>query len=161
MDCFLPDEAALQRLAAVTANTMPASTGLQSRPWVFYLEGDLGTGKTTFARALLNAMGEPGPVRSPTYGLLAQYLTPGGRVLHLDLYRIEDQSEVAQLGLDDYVEGYRLWLIEWPARAPDRLPACDVCLQLSVKDEGRLATLSPKTDSGRSWVDAISAGRVS
>lgn len=161
MEQFLPDEAALQRLAEAVARAMPESAGPLAKPLTIYLEGDLGTGKTTFARALLKALGETGPVRSPTYGLLAEYLTPGGRVLHLDLYRIQDPAELGQLGLGDYMDGYRLWLVEWPARAPERLPASDLCLQLGVKGHGRMATLLPTSDVGRRWVAAVNAGPVS
>jgi len=161
MQRFLPDEAALRQFAETLASAMPGADKPSGKPLVVYLEGDLGTGKTTFARAMLRALGEPGPVRSPTYGLLAEYQTPAGRVLHLDLYRIEDPAEVSQLGVDDYIEDYRLWLIEWPARAPDRLPISDLRLRLGVKDHGRLAELSPTTPAGQSWLDAINAGPVS
>jgi tRNA threonylcarbamoyladenosine biosynthesis protein TsaE len=161
MERFLPDEAALQRFAQVVARAMPDSGNPLARPLVIYLEGELGTGKTTFARAMLKALGEPGPVRSPTYGLLAEYQTPAGRVLHLDLYRIQDPAELEQLGLGDYMDDCRLWLVEWPARAPNRLPASDLCLQLGVKNQCRLATVLPNTAAGQCWVDAISAEPVS
>ena len=152
---ILPDEAALERLAGAAAISMPAS------PLVVYLEGDLGTGKTTFARALLRSLGEPGPVRSPTYGLMAEYTTPAGRVLHLDLYRNQDPAELSQLGLADYVAGSRLWLIEWPERAAGRLPASDIRLRLEVDGPGRSVEIRPTSPAGRQWAEAISAGRFS
>jgi tRNA threonylcarbamoyladenosine biosynthesis protein TsaE len=157
LQLFLPDEAALERLARTAASAMPQS----AHPLVVYLEGDLGTGKTTFARALLGALGELGPVRSPTYGLLAEYTTPSGRVLHLDLYRIRVAEELVQLGLADYLPDSRLWLIEWPERAASHLPAADVRLRLLVKDSGRDLELSPKSEAGAQWVAAISAHHTS
>jgi tRNA threonylcarbamoyladenosine biosynthesis protein TsaE len=153
----LPDEAALAHLAQRFARAMPESTG----PLVVYLEGELGTGKTTFARALIQELGEPGPVRSPTYGLVSEYHTPAGRLLHLDLYRIQDPAELEQLGLGDYLPGSRLWLIEWPERAVDRLPAGDIRLSLSVSGAGRHLEFTPMTQAGRRWLDVLSAGPVS
>ena len=150
---IVPDEAALEQLAVAASIAMPDSS-----PLVVYLEGDLGTGKTTFARALLRSMGEPGPVRSPTYGLMAEYTTPAGRVLHLDLYRIQDPAELSQLGLADYLPGSRLWLIEWPERAAGRLPASDMRLRLEVNEPGRSVEIRPTSPAGQHWVKAISAG---
>lgn len=153
----LRDEPALAELARRFARTMPDST----RPLVLHLQGDLGTGKTTFARALIQELGEAGPVRSPTYGLVAEYDTPAGRVLHLDLYRIQDPAELEQLGLGDYLPGSRLWLVEWPERAVDRVPASDIRACLSVRGAGRELELTTKTEPGRQWLAAASADPVS
>ncbi|MEO8307882.1 MAG: tRNA (adenosine(37)-N6)-threonylcarbamoyltransferase complex ATPase subunit type 1 TsaE [Pseudomonadota bacterium] len=153
---YLHDEEAMQQLAGVVAVAMPATS-----PLVVYLEGDLGTGKTTFARALLRSMGETGPVRSPTYGLMSEYTTPNGRVLHLDLYRIRDPAELTQLGLGDYVVGSRLWLVEWPERSGGKLPASDMRLRLSVDEPGRNVEIDPTSQAGQQWVTAITADRTS
>jgi tRNA threonylcarbamoyladenosine biosynthesis protein TsaE len=152
----LPDEPALAQLARRVARAMPDSP----RPLVLHLQGDLGTGKTTFARALIQQLGATGPVRSPTYGLVAEYDTPAGRVLHLDLYRIQDRDELEQLGLGDYLPGSRLWLVEWPERAVDGVPACDILVCLSARGAGRDLELTAMTDQGRQWL-AASAGPVS
>jgi tRNA threonylcarbamoyl adenosine modification protein YjeE len=146
----------MERFADMAARAMPGDS-----PLVVHLQGDLGTGKTTFARALLRSLGEIGPVRSPTYGLMAEYATPAGRVLHLDLYRIQDPAELTQLGLGDYLAGSRLWLIEWPERATGRLPASDLRLHLAVKESGRQVEIEPTSEAGMRWAAAISAGRFS
>ena len=115
----LPDADATGRLATALAMTAPT-------PAVVYLQGDLGAGKSTLARAWLRALGVRGAVRSPTYTLVERYPVAGGaEALHLDLYRIGDAGELEFLGLDS--AGVALWLVEWADREPHhqvgRLPA--------------------------------------
>ena len=90
----VPDEVAVSSLAAIFARLLES-------PLVIYLEGDLGAGKTMFARALIHALGYQGYVKSPTYGLLESYAVAGFSILHLDLYRIEDPEELEYLALRD------------------------------------------------------------
>lgn len=108
-----------------------------SRGGVVFLEGDLGAGKTTLARGLLRALGVSGPVRSPTYTLMEPYEIGGRVVLHLDLYRLRDPSELWELGLDSYPPDRCLWLIEWPERAAALLPAPSLRLRLEPVDSRR------------------------
>ena len=75
-------------------------------PLVIWLQGDLGAGKTSFARALIHALGYKGRVKSPTYGLLEQYQIASLQILHMDLYRINDPGELEFLGLE-VVIGFR------------------------------------------------------
>jgi tRNA threonylcarbamoyladenosine biosynthesis protein TsaE len=150
----LPDEAATLACAAQLAQNLPAS----DLPLVLYLHGDLGTGKTTLARGLLHALGEPGAVRSPTYGLLNEYTLPAGRVVHLDLYRLRSPAELVALGLADHLPGSRLWLIEWPEQAAGQgLPAADVEAHLEVEGAGRRVQLDASSASGERWLAAVSA----
>jgi tRNA threonylcarbamoyladenosine biosynthesis protein TsaE len=79
---------------------------------VILLEGELGAGKTTFVRGLLEGLGHEGPVRSPTFNLL-QVFDTDPPVLHADLYRLSDASSV---GLEDYLDSH-ICLIEWPDAA--------------------------------------------
>ena len=87
---------------------------------VVHLQGDLGAGKSTLARALLRALGVSGAIRSPTYTLIERYPVEGGEAWHLDLYRIGDAGELEFLGLDDAAAV--LWLVEWPERGGASLP---------------------------------------
>ena len=143
----LPDEAATvafaERLAAV------ARIGD-----VLALEGDLGAGKTTFARAFIQALTEgPEEVPSPTFTLAQAYETPRGTVHHFDLYRLSRPEETAELGLDDaFADG--ISLIEWPDRLGSRLPnrCLTVGLAFAAGDPGaRRARL----DGGGDWPERL------
>jgi tRNA threonylcarbamoyl adenosine modification protein YjeE len=148
-EVLLSDEAATLDWAARLASCLPKS----GPPLVLYLHGDLGTGKTTLARGLLHALGEQGAVRSPTYGLLAEYLTPAGPVLHLDLYRLRSPGELLALGLGDYLPGSRLWLIEWPELAAGQgLPRADAEVHLEVQGAGRSLHVDSRSPAGERWL---------
>ncbi|MGQ0673127.1 MAG: tRNA (adenosine(37)-N6)-threonylcarbamoyltransferase complex ATPase subunit type 1 TsaE [Hyphomicrobium sp.] len=110
------DEPALRRLAQVIALKLRPGDGL-------LLFGDLGAGKTTFARALVRALlGDPeAEVPSPTFPLLQTYDTPRLGLAHLDLYRITDTAEAAELGIDDLLDKGAI-VVEWPDRVPDLEP---------------------------------------
>jgi tRNA threonylcarbamoyl adenosine modification protein YjeE len=92
-------------------------------PLVLALRGDLGTGKSTLARAVAHGAGVDGDVPSPTFNLVFRYDTPGGvRVHHLDLYRLEHEDEVWELGWSELGEPGDLVMVEWPERAERLLP---------------------------------------
>lgn len=151
---MLADETATLQYAARLAQALPAHA-----PLVLYLHGDLGAGKTTIARGVLQALGERGAVRSPTYALMAEYEPQSGlRVLHLDLYRLSDPDELHALGLADHLPDSRLWLVEWPERgAGGGLPPADVHLYLEPEEGGRRVRLVAATTPGAAWVRALDA----
>ncbi|HST63419.1 MAG TPA: tRNA (adenosine(37)-N6)-threonylcarbamoyltransferase complex ATPase subunit type 1 TsaE, partial [Longimicrobium sp.] len=92
-------------------------------PLVVALRGDLGAGKSTLARAVVQGAGVDGDVPSPTFNLVFRYDTPWGvQVHHLDLYRLEDPAEVWELGWSELGGADDLVLIEWPQRAEALLP---------------------------------------
>lgn len=115
------DEAAMTDLARRLAPALKP-------PLVLYFEGDLGAGKTTFIRALVQALGHTGRVKSPTYGLLEHYPLDGLEVLHLDLYRIGDPDELEFLGITDLFGEHTILLVEWPERGRGALPPADAVL---------------------------------
>lgn len=106
-------------------------------PLVIWLQGDLGAGKTTFARALLHALGYEGRVKSPTYGLLEQYQLASMQVLHMDLYRISDPGELEFLGLEDLLDDRTILLVEWPDRGGEWLPKPDFVFEFVYAAQGR------------------------
>jgi len=144
-DLFLADAEATEALGAALAKARPERA-------VVYLEGELGAGKSTLARALLRALGVTGAIRSPTYTLVERYPVPGGEAAHLDLYRLAAASELDFLGLDDLAAEASLWLVEWPDRGQGGLPPPDLRLQLSVEGGGRRVRLQPESPAGASWL---------
>jgi tRNA threonylcarbamoyladenosine biosynthesis protein TsaE len=123
---ILPDVAAMQAYGEAIAAKLRAGD-------VVALQGGLGAGKTTLARAILAALGHSGEVPSPTFTIIESYDAPHLRVpvVHADFYRLEDPSELAEIGLDDYRDGAVL-LAEWPDHAGgfDREPGC---LSISIE----------------------------
>ena len=102
----------------------------------FYLEGDLGAGKTTLVRGLLRSLGYAGRVKSPTYTLAESYSLPAFELYHFDLYRLHDPREWLDAGFRD-VSGQAVSLIEWPEKAAGWLPAPDVIIRLLIDDDSR------------------------
>lgn len=141
----LPDSAATEALAATLAHSRPERA-------VVYLEGELGAGKSTLARAWLRALGVTGAIKSPTYTLIERYPVPGGEAAHLDLYRLAGAAELDFLGLDELAAEATLWLIEWPERGQGSLPAPDLRLRLAPAGEGRRAWLEAGTPLGQAWL---------
>ncbi len=111
----LPDEAATARLAAAISDVLqPGDTVL--------LSGEIGAGKSAFARALIRSrMGPNEDVPSPTFTLVQTYETPDAEIWHCDLYRLTDPQEVLELGLEDAFAA-AICLIEWPDRLGDLAP---------------------------------------
>jgi tRNA threonylcarbamoyladenosine biosynthesis protein TsaE len=117
-----------------------------------YLSGDLGAGKTTWARGFLAACGVTAVVRSPTYTLVELYDVGAVTVLHLDLYRLQDESELEALGLRDWAQPGFLWLIEWPERAVGCLPPADLGVELRTLRTGHEITVAAVTTLGEDWL---------
>jgi tRNA threonylcarbamoyladenosine biosynthesis protein TsaE len=111
-------------LGAALAHSVPWTT---PRALTLFVTGELGTGKTTLARGLLRALGVEDVVRSPSYTLVESYEPAGHRVLHLDLYRLGDTADMEALGLRDELDEGVLLVVEWPERAPARLPLPSRC----------------------------------
>lgn len=141
---FLPDPAATDAMAGEFAATRPD-------PAIVHLQGDLGAGKSSFARAFLRALGVAGAIRSPTYTLVERYpLANGSEALHLDLYRIGDPGELEFLGIEPELAA--LWMIEWPERGRDALPRPDLLITLAIQGEGRQLQAAAGSPTGAAWL---------
>jgi len=149
IELFLPDPDSTDQLGRALAQTRPAQA-------MVHLQGDLGAGKSTVARALLRALGVQGGIRSPTYTLIERYPLPSGEAWHLDLYRIGQAGELDFLGLD---EGSAvLWLVEWPERGAGALPPTDLVVALEIEGQGRRVRLTGASDAGREWLGRLPDG---
>jgi len=117
---------------------------------VIYLLGDLGAGKTTLVRGILNQLGESGSIKSPTYTLVESYTTPSLTIHHFDLYRFQNPYEWDDLGLSDFFSNHALCLIEWPEKAEALLPPPDWKISLLWVPDGRTANISAFSNLGES-----------
>lgn len=140
----LPDLAAMARFGATIAQKLQPGD-------VVALSGNLGTGKTTLARAIIAALGHQGEVPSPTYTIIETYDALRIPLVHADFYRLDHPDEVAELGLDDYREGAAL-LAEWPNHAGGFAHEAG-CLQITLEKvgEGREAVVTPGDNWQSRW----------
>ena len=136
----LNNEEDTQNLAKVLAQHFTAG--------VIYLIGDLGAGKTTLTRYLLQTMGHQGAVKSPTYTLVEPYSIQGKEVFHFDLYRLNDPYELELMGIRDYLETPNaLFLFEWPPKGGDEIPEADLIINIEKSDDGLLRTAKLSSSS--------------
>ncbi len=155
-----------RELHALAADIAVCWRNSGQHPLLVGLQGDLGAGKTTWVRAMLRGLGYVGRVPSPTYTLMEHYQVSGhasdpvsGRgagparsldIVHMDLYRLEGDDELENLGLRDWLAAPRLWLlVEWPDRMPFLQSRCDllICLK-TVGSEGRSVRIEGVTERG-------------
>jgi tRNA threonylcarbamoyladenosine biosynthesis protein TsaE len=148
-----PDEAATEAFARALASQPAIGSAL------IELQGDLGTGKTTFVRHLLTALGVEGRIKSPTYAVVEPYtLTVTKRdsglgaelnIWHFDFFRFNDPREWEEAGFRDIFASPGLKLVEWPEKAGDHLPQPDLLIHIEVlADESRAVTLTAHSAIG-------------
>ncbi len=149
----LPDEAATARLAVLLSPSLAAGD-------LVTLSGDLGSGKTSFARALLRVLAEDPAleVPSPTFTLLQTYDTPRFPVVHADLYRIGGVDDLAELGWDEAAEG-ALVLVEWPEKAGFLVEAERLDVHLAIGSRGGGSRVAVLTGWG-SWAGRLERARA-
>ena len=123
---------------------------------VIYLKGELGTGKTTFVRGVLNGLGHTGNVKSPTFTIVEPYSIDDHVIYHFDLYRLDDPEELESLGIRDYCDGQSICFFEWPEKGGDFLPDADILISLSYQNEGRALEISAFSEIGDSIIGNLS-----
>jgi tRNA threonylcarbamoyladenosine biosynthesis protein TsaE len=150
MNLPLPDLAAMDRLGAAIAHVLQAGD-------VVALEGGLGAGKTTLARAIIAALGHAGEVPSPSFAIVELYEPPTVRlpVVHADFYRLARPEEAEEIGLDDYRQGAAM-IAEWPDQAGGfaHEPGClSITLEPTLQGggSGRIAIV----EGGADWLGRL------
>ncbi|SDE39709.1 tRNA (adenosine(37)-N6)-threonylcarbamoyltransferase complex ATPase subunit type 1 TsaE [Riemerella columbipharyngis] len=103
---------------------------------ILLLRGDLGAGKTTFTRYLLEALGSGDEVSSPTYAIVNEYLCPKGKIYHFDLYRIKSLEEALDIGIEEYLDRACLSVIEWPDIYEEELSET-FCHEMTIEKKGK------------------------
>lgn len=108
-------------------NTVKTST-------IFAFYGGMGAGKTTFITELCRWKKVSGHVSSPTFSIINEYSHPGGIIYHIDLYRLKDETEAVNAGVEDVLNSGSICFIEWPEVAPGILPEGTVKIDMEVLD---------------------------
>ena len=112
---------------------------LITKPCFIAIQGEMGAGKTTFVQALLRSLGIEKPDGSPTYAIVHEYIRKtGSKIYHLDCYRIENEQDLAQLGLEELFEEYVYFFVEWPDKIEHILPEHANWLYIRCEPEGEL-----------------------
>ena len=123
---------------------------------IVFLEGDLGSGKTTLSRGVLRGFGYAGAVKSPTYTLVEPYDFGERTVYHFDFYRLKDFEELEFMGIRDYFHKKAFCLIEWPKQGEPLLPSPDLIIEIQLtKDNGRQLNIITNTATGQQIEDFI------
>lgn len=147
---FIPDTDAMCDFGAKLVSVLHQLSS--SKAVVFYLNGDLGAGKTTLSRGIIQALGHQGNVKSPTYTLVEEYLLPQKTVYHFDLYRLSDPEELEFMGIRDYFSSPCLCLIEWSEKGKGILPSPDVIIQINYQNTGREIRLQAISTLGQQLI---------
>lgn len=127
----------------------------QADQYVLFLQGQLGAGKTTLVRGMLQALEYQGAVKSPTYTLVETYHLANRTIFHWDMYRLTDSVELENIGIRDYLQQPAWWLVEWAEHVKDILPPADLLIKFVVRDEARELDLTAKTPAGKILLEQV------
>ena len=128
---------------------------------IFYLDGNLGTGKTTLVREILKAMGWQGAVKSPTFSILEEYQIANKDVFHFDLYRLDSQNDFEMLGIDINANSRGIFFIEWPHKISKFNFGEEFFLKLSLSNRNRSIEFETKNKKFLNCIDRININNPS
>ena len=145
--CFLANESQQIAIAQAVAKAIDEHN---KSSFIILLKGNLGVGKTTFARGFIQASGFDGVVKSPTYTLVEPYPINHDRMCyHFDLYRLAEPEELEFIGAREHFNDDDVCLIEWPEKAAGFLPPADWICEFSHFNQGRNLIISALTKKGK------------
>ena len=124
---------------------------------VIYLHGDLGAGKTTFTRGVVQGFGHAGKVKSPTYTLVEPYELERANVYHFDLYRLGDPEELEYMGIRDYFSADAICVVEWPEKGGEFIPVPDLNITLSYVGDERKIVINSASERGVAIVEKLNS----
>jgi len=124
---------------------------------VIYLHGDLGAGKTTFTRGVVQGFGHTGKVKSPTYTLVEPYELERANVYHFDLYRLGDPEELEYMGIRDYFSPDAICVVEWPEKGGEFIPVPDLDITLSYVGDERKIVINSASKRGVAIVEKLNS----
>jgi|SRR5882724_12594547 len=101
---------------------------------LFAFDGKMGSGKTTFIHALCDVKKVTSAVGSPTFSIINEYISPEGKIFHIDLYRLKDEDEAIRAGVEDCLYSGEICLVEWPQRAPSIFPPETIHISIELVD---------------------------
>lgn len=147
---YVADEPAMVTAGVKLGLALKSQIKPDADAWVIFLQGDLGAGKTTFCRGVLQSFGHQGAVKSPTYTLVEPYGFDQTSIYHFDLYRLGDPEELEYMGFRDYLVGPNICLIEWPEKAAGLLPTPDLLVEITTQVPGRAVRLTAESERAAS-----------
>ena len=128
---------------------------------IFYLDGNLGTGKTTLVREILKAMGWKGAVKSPTFSILEEYQIANKDVFHFDLYRLDSQNDFEMLGIEINANSRGIFFIEWPHKISKFNFDEEFFLKLSLSNRNRSIEFKTNNKKFLNCIDRININNPS
>ena len=128
---------------------------------IFYLDGNLGTGKTTLVREILKAMSWQGAVKSPTFSILEEYQIANKDVFHFDLYRLDSQNDFEMLGIDINANSRGIFFIEWPHKISKFNFGEEFFLKLSLSNQKRSIEFETNNKKFLNCIDRININNPS
>lgn len=144
----LPSEQDSKAVASRLASCLNA-------PLLLTFSGEIGTGKTTFIRAMLRSLGVKSAIKSPSFSLVESYQGGQLQIHHFDLYRIHDETELDGMGFRDYFSANAICCIEWPERAASYLAGADVGFSLTIKGAGRQMQVNALSSAGAAILSCL------
>ncbi|AFZ82504.1 tRNA (adenosine(37)-N6)-threonylcarbamoyltransferase complex ATPase subunit type 1 TsaE [Candidatus Kinetoplastidibacterium crithidiae] len=143
------------------ANTLGTTILIKNKkPIRIYLTGEIGTGKTTFARSFLKTIGVIDKIKSPSYSILEQYNIDNLNIYHFDFYRLNHHMEFLDLGFKDLLYEKAIFLIEWPEKTKEFLPTPDIEISFQCYKEGRIAKVLARTIQGIEWMKIMETKNI-